>query len=138
MTSSPSSSSTLLWASSPCSSSPPSYTSPYVALSPPRLTLEGTSSRFLTIIAPNILECFGSLDEGNFICRILNVYRELFTLLGDARVNRFHIWAVSQSLLLAIFSMRPIVHCSVRPSMCTVFHKECVKCQTSIKTGSAH
>src|SRR5712671_2347470 len=50
MTSSPSSSSTLSWASSPYSSSPPSYTSPYVALSPPRLTLEGTSSRFLTTV----------------------------------------------------------------------------------------
>jgi len=90
------------------------------------------------IIAPNILECFGSLDEGNFICRILNVYRELFTLLGDARVNRFHIWAASRSLLLAIFSMRPIVHCGASSSMCTMFHKECVECQTSFKTGSAH
>src|SRR5712671_4041804 len=51
MTSSPLSSSTLLWASSPCSSSPLSSISPYVALSPPRLTLEGTSSRFLTDVA---------------------------------------------------------------------------------------
>src|SRR5712672_3560642 len=48
MTSSPSSSSILSWVYSPCSSSPPSSISLYAALSLPRLTPEGTSSKFLT------------------------------------------------------------------------------------------
>src|SRR5712672_1760591 len=51
MTSSPSSSSILSWVYTPCSSSPPSSISLYAALSLPRLTPEGTSSKFLTLPA---------------------------------------------------------------------------------------
>src|SRR5712671_1228381 len=50
MTLSPSSSSTLSWASSPCSSLPPSSISLYVALSPLVVPLKGTSSKFLTLL----------------------------------------------------------------------------------------
>src|SRR5712672_3484276 len=98
MTSSPSSSSILSWVYSPCSSSPPSSISLYVALSLPRLTPEGTSSKFLTPTSSELREtCKNALHDalksvrGPFIFNLVESYTFNGAAVGvDTPSNSFN------------------------------------------------
>lgn len=90
------------------------------------------------INAPNILEYFGSLGEGELVFRTLNVCGVSAHFPQRCVRQRGYVWLTSHSMLLAIFGVHLFSRWNVQPFIHAVSHQARIAHSTSTPTASSN